>query len=90
MNSDLTEAAETLKSGSYTCVLCKGDSLYTATGRGGKPLLLWLHDGDDLKEDFAAAFLRAASRWLAKHRSKVSKLLKMQKGERRAIRRDCK
>lgn len=54
MNSDLAKAVETLKSGAYTCVLCKGDRLYTATERGVKPLLSWLHDGTDLR-DFAAA-----------------------------------
>lgn len=54
MNSDLTKAVETLESGAYTCVLCKGDRLYTATERGVRPLLLWLHDGTDLK-GFAAA-----------------------------------
>lgn len=54
MKNDLTKAIETLNGGEYTCVLCKGDKLYTSTQRGVKPLLDWLDSGNNLK-GFAAA-----------------------------------
>lgn len=54
MNSNLTKAIEQLKSGAYTCVLCEGDTIYTSTERGVKPLLDWLDNGIDLK-GFSAA-----------------------------------
>ena len=45
MTADLTKARNYLDSGDYTCVLCLGETLYTATDRGVKPLLRWLDDG---------------------------------------------
>ncbi|MDE7195010.1 MAG: DUF1893 domain-containing protein [Oscillospiraceae bacterium] len=39
MKTDLSKAAEILKSGEYTCVLCKGEETVTYTERGVKPLL---------------------------------------------------
>ncbi len=32
----------------YTCVLCKGENVYTSCCRGVKPLLGWLEQGTDL------------------------------------------
>ncbi len=54
MKNDITKAIELLNEGHYTCVLCKGDVLYTSTQRGVKPLLDWLDDKVDLK-GFSAA-----------------------------------
>lgn len=51
---DLKRARTLLKEGSYTCVLCKGDTVHTATARGVKPLVDWLDSGLDLK-GFSAA-----------------------------------
>ena len=48
MRNDLTKARTLLDTGSYTCVVCRGDSLHTATERGVKPLLSWLDAGLDL------------------------------------------
>lgn len=39
MNSDLHLARETLKHGQYTCVLCRGELIYTSRHRGVRPLL---------------------------------------------------
>lgn len=54
MSNDLTKARTLLDTGSYTCVVCRGDALHTATERGVKPLLSWLDAGLDLG-DFSAA-----------------------------------
>jgi len=54
MNQDLSKASELLKSGDYTCVLCRGDAVLTSTQRGVKPLLDWLDEGSDLA-GFSAA-----------------------------------
>ncbi len=54
MNADLTRAIETLNSGEYTCVLCKGDTVYTSTKRGVKPLVE-LIDGAENLNGFSAA-----------------------------------
>lgn len=54
MKTDLTKAIKQLNSGAYTCVLCKGDTIYTSTERGVKPLIDWLDNGIDLK-GFSAA-----------------------------------
>lgn len=51
---DLTKARELLDSGNYTCVLCRGDTVHTATERGVKPLLSWLDSGLDVA-GFSAA-----------------------------------
>jgi len=52
--TDLLNARFHLDSGSYTCVLCKGDDVYFATERGVKPLLSWLDSGMDLRGYSAA------------------------------------
>ena len=54
MKADLTKAINVLNDGQYTCVLCKGDEIYTRTERGVKPLLDLLNSGIDLK-GFSAA-----------------------------------
>ena len=51
---DLTTAKELLETGSYTCVLCRENALYTATERGVKPLVRWLTEGLEAK-NFSAA-----------------------------------
>ena len=48
MSNNLTNARTLLDTGSYTCVVCQGDSVYTATERGVKPLLDWLDSGLEL------------------------------------------
>lgn len=52
--SDLTNAKRILTEGAYTCVLCRGDAVYTATSRGVKPLVDWLDSSLDLR-GFSAA-----------------------------------
>lgn len=47
MHEDLVKAKALLETGGYTCVVQKGDSVYTATARGVKPLVDWLDDGVD-------------------------------------------
>lgn len=37
--SDLERAKSILQEGSYTCVLCKGDTIHTSNHRGVRPLL---------------------------------------------------
>ena len=54
MKTDLQTAIELLAKGEYTCVLCKGDSIFTSTERGVKPLLNWLNNEAQFK-DFSAA-----------------------------------
>ena len=39
MNTNLLNARSLLESGNYTCVLCRGDTVYTTTQRGVAPLL---------------------------------------------------
>ncbi len=46
--SDIERAKSLLKSGGYTCVLCKGDITYTSTQRGVAPLMEWLGNGTEL------------------------------------------
>ena len=46
--TDLEIARSHLDSGSYTCVVCKDQTLYFATDRGVKPLLNWLDSGMDM------------------------------------------
>ena len=48
MEQNLAKALEFLNSGSYTCVVCRDDTVYTATQRGVAPLLSWLETGTDL------------------------------------------
>jgi len=54
MKNDLQKALSLLTAGNYTCVVCCGDIVYTATDRGVAPLLNWLENGIDLKA-FSAA-----------------------------------
>lgn len=54
MTNDLTKARALLDTGDYTCVVCFGDNIHTATERGVKPLLNWVDAELDLKE-FSAA-----------------------------------
>lgn len=51
---DLERARHLLMAGTYTCVLCKGDLLYTSTARGVRPVLDWITTGQDLS-GFSAA-----------------------------------
>ena len=51
---DLQRARALLNEGGYTCVLCRGEMIYTATQRGVKPLVDWLDSVLDLR-DFCAA-----------------------------------
>ena len=54
MKNDLQAAATLLAQGEYTCVLCKGQTVYTAVERGVKPLLNFLESGLDFS-GFSAA-----------------------------------
>lgn len=45
MSEDLEKAKQILAQGAYTCVLCRGDTVYRASERGIAPLLALL-DGD--------------------------------------------
>lgn len=45
--NDLDQAKARLQAGEYTCVVCKGESLYTSTHRGVKPLMEWIEQGVD-------------------------------------------
>ena len=54
MNMDLKKARSLLETGEYTCVLCREETIHTATQRGVKPLLNWLDSGLDL-QGFSAA-----------------------------------
>ncbi len=52
--NDLKKAAQLLKSEKYTCVLKKGDSVYTSKERGVKPLLELVEHGKSFKGYSAA------------------------------------
>ena len=54
MDFDLKNAITILKTGGFTCVLCKGERVCSSSLRGVKPLLNWLDDGTDLM-GFSAA-----------------------------------
>ena len=54
MDQDLKKARDLLLSSDHTCVLCRGDQMYTSRERGVKPLLTFLDSGTDLS-GFAAA-----------------------------------
>ncbi len=43
--NDLLRAKDLLKTGNFTCVLCKGEKIYTSTHRGVKPLVNWYEEG---------------------------------------------
>lgn len=53
-SQDLERAKAILASQNYTCVLCKGDSVYTTTLRGVRPLARWLDSSIDFTS-FSAA-----------------------------------
>lgn len=50
----MKKAREILELGGYTCVLRKGETVYTATERGVKPLVRWLTEGTNV-DCFSAA-----------------------------------
>ncbi len=54
MHQDTEKAKTCLYQGHYTCVLCRGDTLYQSAQRGVKPLLDFLDSGVDFS-DFSAA-----------------------------------
>lgn len=54
MQNELKKAADLLSGNSYTCVLCRGNSVFTDTRRGVRPLLELLQSGQDLRGFFAA------------------------------------
>ena len=54
MNKDLSRARELLAAGGYTCVMCRGDAVFTATARGVRPLVNWLDSEEDFR-GFSAA-----------------------------------
>lgn len=54
MTADLKKALTLLDTGDYTCVICQGDAVHTATERGVKPLLAWLDNGPALQGYSAA------------------------------------
>ncbi len=43
--TDIKNAKQCLLSGGFTCVLCKGDSVYTSLLRGVKPLVQFVESG---------------------------------------------
>ncbi len=49
IKNDLIKAKELLFSGEFTCVVCKGEKLYTSKHRGVKPLVAWYIDNTNLK-----------------------------------------
>lgn len=51
---DANIAKQILTSGEYTCVLCKGDTVYTSDERGVKPLVAWVESAVDF-QGFSAA-----------------------------------
>lgn len=55
MSEHLETAKKLLAQGDYTCVLCHGDSVYTSTQRGVRPLLDWLHTPGLNVSGFSAA-----------------------------------
>ena len=52
--NNLKKAKELLKGGQYTCVLCKGDIIYTSTLKGISPMVEFLGNDIDLN-GFSAA-----------------------------------
>ena len=47
MKADLEKAKAIFTGSDYTCVLCKGDTVYTGTERGVKPLIAWINNGKE-------------------------------------------
>ena len=54
MSQDLEQAKSILAQSEYTCVLCRGETVYHASTRGVAPLLAWLDSRTDLM-GFSAA-----------------------------------
>lgn len=54
MTTDLQRAKTLLQDKNYTCVLCKGEEVYTSTERGVKPLVELLDSSENLN-GFSAA-----------------------------------
>lgn len=54
MNQDMLNARSILSQGAYTCVLCKGETVYCDSRRGVRPLLELMNQGIDLR-GFSAA-----------------------------------
>lgn len=54
MNESLKKAKQLLQSDNYTCVLCSGDTVYTSSQRGVRPLISWLEEGLNVR-GFSAA-----------------------------------
>lgn len=54
MRKDLLKARTLLDGSDFTCVVCRDESVLTATERGVKPLLNWVETGVDLT-GFSAA-----------------------------------
>lgn len=54
MTTDLQNAKTLLEENNYTCVMCKGEQIYTSTERGVKPLVD-LVDGNENLNGFSAA-----------------------------------
>ena len=52
--TDLQKAKQILIQENHTCVLCKGDAVYTTQARGVRPLVKWLTEGTALRQ-FSAA-----------------------------------
>lgn len=52
--SDIIIAKNLLLGENYTCVLCKGENLYTSQSRGVKPLVKWLKSETDFSGYSAA------------------------------------
>ncbi len=48
MSKDLEKAKKRMLDGGYTCVVMKGEQVYTSVERGVKPLLAWLDSEIDL------------------------------------------
>ena len=46
--TDMQRARDLLDRGDFTCVVCRGDSVYTTSHRGVSPPLNWLDAGTDL------------------------------------------
>ena len=51
---DLQNARRLLEEGGYTCVICRGAEINTATARGVRPLVNWLDAGLDVRGGCAA------------------------------------
>ena len=53
-HTDLKKAKTMLEAGGFTCVLCRDETVRTATERGVKPLVRWLTENLDAR-NFSAA-----------------------------------